>query len=323
MRRAHRRWPAGRALGSLAGLLLGGAGCEEARAEPTATPPSAATATSPAEPEPPAHRLNWHYPRFRWWEYASSATVTLAGYYLQYGISGDFPDNHWHNGILFDQAARSAFRGGTPEAQVKAAQISDVIWPLVQYYPVFVDGLFVPLVTDRFNTDVALQLTLLNWQAQGFSFLLLRVAHRLVGRGRPYLEHCPNGPHTDPSCSPPGVGNTASFYSGHSSMTATAAGLTCAHHGALPLYGDPRLDRGICGVMIVSSLLTGALRVVADRHWATDVVTGWVLGGAVGYGLPTLLHYRPPFAERVLPKQSVIFPHATDDGGGLSWLGVF
>lgn len=273
---------------------------------------------------PSKHRLNWIYPRFRWWEYASSALVTLSGLYLQHGIEGDFPDNDFHNGILFDTSFRSAFVAETKAGRVRAAEVSDVIWPLTQYFPVVVDGLFIPLVTDKFNADVALQISMLNWQAQGISFVLLRIAHRTVGRGRPHLSHCPNGPHpNDPSCNPGGMGNTASFYSGHASMTAAAAGLSCAHHTSLPLMGDPLLDGGVCALMIASSLVTGSLRVVADRHWTTDVLTGWLLGGAVGYGLPMLLHYRHPIGDGVLPKHSVVVPYATDDGGGLTYLGRF
>jgi hypothetical protein len=36
---------------------------------------------------------------------------------------------------------------------------------------------------------------------------------------------------------------------------------------------------------------TGVLRIVADRHYASDVIVGAVMGLSVGYGLPWLLHY--------------------------------
>ena len=35
---------------------------------------------------------------------------------------------------------------------------------------------------------------------------------------------------------------------------------------------------------------TAVLRLAADKHWATDVLTGLVLGAAVGVGVPLLLH---------------------------------
>ena len=30
------------------------------------------------------------------------------------------------------------------------------------------------------------------------------------------------------------------------------------------------------------------LRIAADRHWATDVITGALLGGGLGYAIPAL-----------------------------------
>ena len=38
------------------------------------------------------------------------------------------------------------------------------------------------------------------------------------------------------------------------------------------------------------ALATGYLRIAADRHWATDVATGWAVGAAFGVGVPWLLH---------------------------------
>jgi membrane-associated phospholipid phosphatase len=35
----------------------------------------------------------------------------------------------------------------------------------------------------------------------------------------------------------------------------------------------------------------GLLRIVGDRHYATDVLAGAAIGFGFGYGMPTLLHY--------------------------------
>ncbi len=82
-----------------------------------------------------------------------------------------------------------------------------------------------------------------------------------------------------------------SFYSGHAAATATMAGLTCAHHQHLPLYGGGFADLAPCLAMIGVSLGAGATRIMADRHWATDVLTGWTVGALSGYVLPSVLHY--------------------------------
>jgi membrane-associated phospholipid phosphatase len=36
---------------------------------------------------------------------------------------------------------------------------------------------------------------------------------------------------------------------------------------------------------------TGMARLMADKHWASDVVLGWSIGTFSGYVLPSILHY--------------------------------
>jgi membrane-associated phospholipid phosphatase len=43
--------------------------------------------------------------------------------------------------------------------------------------------------------------------------------------------------------------------------------------------------------MITVASATGVLRVMGDRHYATDALTGGLVGFAFGYGMPTLFHY--------------------------------
>jgi len=82
-----------------------------------------------------------------------------------------------------------------------------------------------------------------------------------------------------------------SFFSGHSSVAFTSAGLTCAHHQRLPLYGGGAADAAACGAMIAVALSTASFRVLADEHYMSDILVGSAVGFAAGYGLPTLLHY--------------------------------
>jgi membrane-associated phospholipid phosphatase len=46
----------------------------------------------------------------------------------------------------------------------------------------------------------------------------------------------------------------------------------------------------IYGGGVALSLTTGYLRIAADKHWSTDILTGWVVGAAVGYAVPRLFH---------------------------------
>src|SRR5256885_4524948 len=71
-----------------------------------------------------------------------------------------------------------------------------------------------------------------------------------------------------------------SFFSGHTSFAFTSATLLCFQHGRLNLYGAA--DGVVCPAALAVASLTGLLRIGADRHWATDVLTGAALGAAAG-----------------------------------------
>src|SRR5262249_22472634 len=74
-------------------------------------------------------------------------------------------------------------------------------------------------------------------------------------------------------------------------MSFTSAGLTCAHHTHLPLYGGGAVDIIACAVVLTAAAAEPVLRIAADHHYATDVTVGAVLGFASGYALPMALHY--------------------------------
>ena len=46
------------------------------------------------------------------------------------------------------------------------------------------------------------------------------------------------------------------------------------------------------GVGLALSLSIGVLRMAAQRHWFTDVLTGWIVGAALGVFIPLVLHPR-------------------------------
>lgn len=106
----------------------------------------------------------------------------------------------------------------------------------------------------------------------------------LAGRERPFVHALPEAEkaHTDQPAD-----NNLSFYSGHTSFT-TALGTSAAMVATLRGYSfAPAL--WVAGVG--GGLLTGYFRVAGDRHYATDVLTGAVLGAAFGVAVPWL--HRP------------------------------
>jgi membrane-associated phospholipid phosphatase len=293
--------------------------------ESGANPPPAAAQQRTAAPKAAAedaerseHRLNWTFPRFRLWQYVSSGAVTGLNLYLQYG-TGAFPDSSWNSPILFDEPARDALVAGTQAGRDRAAMVSDYMWHATQYYTIVVDSILVPLATDRLNADVAWQMSMVNWQAIGLSFFLTRLSHVSVGRSRPSQHGCSNEPGAAFPCEAQGP----SFLSGHTSMAATGTGLACAHHMALPLYGGGWPDTAICVVLATSTVTLGTLRVVSDKHWASDVLIGGLIGGGVGFGLPYFLHYTRagPLGAGLLPPNMAFVPLVNQDVLGIGIAG--
>jgi membrane-associated phospholipid phosphatase len=83
-----------------------------------------------------------------------------------------------------------------------------------------------------------------------------------------------------------------SFFSGHATLAfslATSAGTVASmrHHRLAPLMWTAGLLLAATG---------GYLRIAADRHYATDVITGAVVGSAVGFSVPYFAH-RPASAS--------------------------
>lgn len=279
-----------------------------------------ASAQGPDEGVP--HRLSWDYPRFRTSEYVASSIVSAAGVLVEFGIQHQ-PVSSWNDGILLDDTVRSALRLESPDARHRAAVASDYLWWGTQAFPIVVDSLIVPLVTDRGNADVAFQMLLLDWQAQSAAFLVARTFQRTVGRSRPLLQECAGRPGYDPLCSPENAGGAhESFLSGHTAMAFAGAALTCAHHQHLPLFGQSAADAAACALTLAGATTTGALRVMSDRHWTSDVLSGALIGLATGYALPYLTHYRFSVKgpEGVWTRAGVV-PLATPTAVGLAMVG--
>jgi membrane-associated phospholipid phosphatase len=81
-------------------------------------------------------------------------------------------------------------------------------------------------------------------------------------------------------------GDNLSFYSGHTTLSfalATAAGTVASmrRHRLAPLMW-------VAGMALATT--SGYLRIAADRHYASDVITGAVVGSAIGFGIPYFGH---------------------------------
>jgi membrane-associated phospholipid phosphatase len=103
-----------------------------------------------------------------------------------------------------------------------------------------------------------------------------------------------------------------SFFSGHATLAfalSTSAGTIASmrHYRMAPAMW-------ITGMALAT---TGAyLRIAADRHYASDVAMGAVVGGAIGFGVPY-------FAHRAAPLHARITPMPVQQGAGVLLSGVF
>jgi membrane-associated phospholipid phosphatase len=88
----------------------------------------------------------------------------------------------------------------------------------------------------------------------------------------------------------------------------------------MPMYGHPALDAGICVLGLAAATTTGALRIVTDAHWVSDVLAGAITGVGAGWGMAYGLHYATPL-KKLREAGMMILPLATEDKLELQLLG--
>ena len=102
-----------------------------------------------------------------------------------------------------------------------------------------------------------------------------------------------------------------SFFSGHAAATFALAAVTCSHHLHIDVYGSGLISGLVCASGLVLASVTGTLRIVGDRHFATDVLAGAAVGTGIGFLIPWLFHYRNRKSSTVdAPSDVSILPTA-------------
>jgi PAP2 superfamily protein len=244
-------------------------------------------------------RKEW--PEFR----VSEGVATLAAGLATAAIvvAGPIDQPRWTGPILFDNAARDALRVNDPDARKTYRSIGDWTYRLSPLLPLV--DVFVVSAIGHSDKKLTLNLGAMLAEAYSYSGLVSFISTEVSARKRPY-SHCDEGGDCD----------TQSFYSGHSAIAATGAGLMCANHTRIALYGNPVLDIGVCALASANALVTAVTRLNADRHYATDVIAGTGFGFAFGYAVPVLLHYSYG------PKDGRTIAFAPDPSCGGNCLGV-
>ncbi len=100
----------------------------------------------------------------------------------------------------------------------------------------------------------------------------------LVHRPRPYL-------YVPTASGPPSADDGRSFPSGHASVAFAAA---AAYASILHRRGVAGRHKLQIGVLFGTATATAALRVIARKHFPTDVVAGAALGFVIGWTVPAI-----------------------------------
>jgi len=242
---------------------------------------------TPQNPDFPVKPLVWKWRRVTtadWIVGSSAGAVTLAMAIAQplhtHAISGP---------ILFDTQARNAFRATNVSTRYTFRDASDVGLSLAATWPFFVDSL-ITAWWYRGNRDAAEEMALIDLEALAIAGAIQGTANVLVSRERPYGQTCGTSDLPESSIDCQGSVHYRSFFSGHSAFTFTTAALLCQDHEKNELLGEP-WDAITCGAGYVAAASTASFRMVSDMHYASDVLTGAIVGSIVGWGVP-YFHYK-------------------------------
>lgn len=195
-------------------------------------------------------------------------------------------DARWQGGILFDDRVRRGLRLDSANARLRVAQWGDIPYYASPVIPLVLDPLVSAWLVHG-DTKAAVNLTMVGLEAFSYAGLLSFVSTRASVRERPDSTECLRTHDNPDECER----DTESFYSGHTTIAAASAGIVCANHRAMPLWGSRAADIGACALATTGAVAGGVTRILADRHYATDVITGFGIGFGIGYAVPTLLHY--------------------------------
>ena len=241
----------------------------------TAAPPGA-TAPTPAAPPWPAHGL----PTVGTWDIVATGGLVGALAIVQFGVPA--PTQPRWSGSSFDNWVRDGLRLSSESGRAAASTTSDVFVYILAALPVANATLVAGAEHERW--DIAWRLVVLDAETMFTATLAAVSLQHITARQRPFVQECA----ANPTLSDCATGSKyQSFPSGHTTLAFTAVALECFHHGYLDTV-HTGWGAAACPVTIAVATVTGVLRIMADRHWATDVLAGALLGGTIGWAIPAL-----------------------------------
>lgn len=215
----------------------------------------------------------------------SAANIDLYHGLLYFTIAGGLtslekPSQRWSAVNSFDSKSQNLFRIESLDGRRNADRASDLtLATSIAILPI------ASIAAQQWRTgdcaeswDMATDLV----ESFGLALMFSEITKLAGGRARPFVRGCgPDAP-TDSSCGQ--NDRFRSFVSGHATLASTGAGVTCAFSIKREAWGSSLAARALpCGFGVAAAAATGALRISANRHWMTDVLAGFVIGGTIGW----------------------------------------
>lgn len=95
----------------------------------------------------------------------------------------------------------------------------------------------------------------------------------------------------------------ASFFSGHTTLAAMSSFFT--YQVYKEFFPNGKSKYYVLGAAIALPTMTGTMRILAGKHYLSDVLTGYAIGAGIGYLLP-IIHKKgkkhSPFSVQFLPN---------------------
>ena len=113
-----------------------------------------------------------------------------------------------------------------------------------------------------------------------------QIAKFAFARERPFVHFLPRAPDVVRALTDSPSDDNLAFFSGHTTLAfavATSAGTVNSLRGY-------RLAPVVWGAGLTMAVTVAYLRIAADKHYLSDVMTGAVVGSVVGIGVPLLFH---------------------------------
>jgi membrane-associated phospholipid phosphatase len=263
-----------------------------------------------------AQGKGWRWRRASGAEYAGILIATGGALYIEKEY-GKPAEANWkgHNGV--DESVRNLLRLRSRSGRDTAHAVGDALMSLMIAAPVI--DTFATLGVRDSRWDALWQTSVINLDSFAFTSFFSSLLQNVIKREKPFVRNC-----TASGCEDDEPNR--SMPSGHVAFAFTGAGLLCNHHEYQSLYGDPTADQAVCTAGIVIAAADGIVRIMADRHYFTDVAAGTVLGLFSGFVLPRLLHYYRPIkpakedgkSEESLVQRITLNPQVLDGGAALN-----